>query len=74
MSTNYHRLFLTLVWLLSTSGPTHLLTQFSTGPCVRKEAECVEGAVRPGALRVRDALNVACKKQQQGGAKAGAVS
>lgn len=34
----------------------------------------MEGAVRPGALRVRDALNVACKKQQQGGAKAGAVS
>ena len=34
----------------------------------------MEGAVRPGALRVRDALNMACKKQQQGGAQAGAVS
>lgn len=34
------------------------------GQCVRKKAKCVEAAIRPGALRVRDAQTVAYKRQQ----------
>ena len=65
---------LTWVWLLSTCSLTHLLTQLSPGQHVRKEAKCVDTAIRPGPLRVRKALNTACQRKRQGGAKVGAVS
>ena len=41
---------------------------------MRKEAMCVDTAIRSGALRVRKALNMACQRQQQAEAKVGAVS
>lgn len=56
----YHWVFFTL----NTSSPIHLLIEFNMSQCVRKEGKCVEAAIRPGALKVRDATTLAYKRQQ----------